>query len=453
MKKANSNITFIGTCYDLSNEGKGVVKYNQIVGFVDDLIPGEKAEIQITYLKKDIFYGKVLNLIEKSKNRVKPKCPYFKDCGGCNLMHLNYESQLIFKKNKVAQCLSRIGGIKVKVTDTIGMDYPYEYRNKIQMPVKLSKNNKIVSGFYKEKSHDIVALDTCSIENKKADQILSSIKQLMKQFRIKPYNEDTREGVIRHVLIRTSRYKEEIMVVLVTNCDSFPGRNDFIKALKNNNRNITTIIQNINTRDTNVILGEKQRILSGKGFISDLLCGVEFKISPKSFFQVNSIQTEKLYSLAIQSANITKNDIVLDAYCGIGTIGLVASKFAKEVIGVEIVHEAVIDAINNAKNNNIKNAYFYEGDAGEFILDQYKNGNFFDVVIMDPPRKGSDEKFLDTLLKTKPKTIVYVSCDPATLARDLKYLSSTYEVISATPVDMFPMTVHVETVCTLSLKK
>lgn len=444
------NIRFIGQCYDLNSEGKGVVKYNDVIGFVDDLLPGEKAEIKITYLKKDIFFGEVINIIEKSSNRVKPRCSYFDECGGCALMHLSYQGQLIFKKNKVAQCLSRIGGIKAKVNDTIGMDNPYNYRNKIQMPIKLSKKGKVVSGFYKEKTHDIVALDTCQIENKKADKILLSIKALMKDFRVLPYDEDTRGGVIRHVLIRTSHYFNQIMVVLITNCDSFPGRHEFVRALIKKNPEITTVVQNINSRDTNVILGDKQRILFGKGFINDKLCDIEFKISPKSFFQVNSLQTEKLYSLAIEAANITKDDLVLDAYCGIGTIGLIASKKAKQVIGVEIVHDAVIDAINNAKNNNIKNANFYEGDAGDFIFEQYRNNIRFDVVIMDPPRKGSSEQFLSILLKTKPKKIVYVSCDPATLARDLKYLASVYEVKSVTPVDMFPFTNHVETVVLLS---
>lgn len=449
----NPHIKFIGTCYDLSNEGKGVVKYNDIIGFVDNFLPGEKAEIEITYLKKDIFFGVVTKLITKSKNRVTPPCSVFNNCGGCALMHLNYQGQLIYKKNKVAQCLSRIGGIKTSIDNTIGMDYPFNYRNKIQMPIKYSKKGNIVSGFYKEKSHDIIAIDTCSIENKKADKILSSIKLLMKKYRISPYDEDTRNGVIRHILIRTSTHFDEIMVVLITNCDSFPGRHDFIKNIKQDNPQITTIIQNINSRDTNVILGEKERILFGPGFIKDKLCGIDFKISSKSFFQVNSIQTEKLYSLAITKANITKDDLVLDAYCGIGTIGLIASKYAKKVVGVEIVHEAVIDAINNTKNNNITNASFYESDAGEFILNQYRNNVVFDVVIMDPPRKGSTEQFLSILLKTKPKRIVYVSCDPATLARDIKYLSSAYDIKSVTPVDMFPMTYHVETVCALSLKK
>ena len=452
MLKNNSKIVFTGKCFDLSSEGKGVVRYNNIVGFVDNLLIDEVAEIEITYLKKDIFFGKVKKLIEPSLDRVKPRCPSFSMCGGCSIMHLSYEKQLEYKQKKVQECLRKIGNLNVDVLFPIGMEVPYNYRDKIQMPIKLSKGGKVVSGFYKEKTHDIVPIESCYIENKKADKILSSIRELMKKFKILPYDEDRRTGVIRHVLIRTSFHYDEIMVVLVTNIDAFPGRNDFIKMLKKNNPEITTIVQNINPRATNVILGEKQRILSGKGFIKDILCGVEFKISPKSFYQVNPLQTEVLYSKAIELANITNNDNVLDAYCGIGTIGLIASKFAKSVVGVEIVKDAVIDAINNAKNNGITNAYFYEGDAGKFIVDQYKQGIKYDVVIMDPPRKGSDEAFLSTLIKTKPNKVVYVSCDPATLARDLKYLSSHYDIKVVQPVDMFPHTFHVETIVLLCLK-
>lgn len=440
-------------CHDISSEGKGVVNYQGKVGFIDNMLPGEKAIVKVTYEKRDLFFGTVKSFISTSNTRVKPKCPYAKDCGGCAIMHMDYQSQLEYKRDKVKQCLLKIGGIDVKVNSTIGMDNPYCYRNKIQMPIKLSKQGKIVSGFYKEKTHDIVPIETCEIENKKADDILISIKQLMKKFKILPYDEDKRKGVIRHVLIRTSYHYNEIMVVLVTTIDSFPGRGEFIKALRLKNPEITTIVQNINPRDTNVILGERQRILSGKGFIRDILCGIEFKISPKSFYQVNPIQTEKLYMKAIESAKISKEDTVLDAYCGIGTIGLIASKYAKEVVGVEIVKEAVIDAINNAKNNNITNAYFFEGDAGEFIVEQYKQGIKFDVVIMDPPRKGSDEKFLSIIKKTKPSKVVYVSCDPATLARDLKYLKDMYEIIEVTPVDMFPHTNHVESVVCLTRKE
>ena len=333
------------------------------------------------------------------------------------------------------------------------MDEPYFYRNKIQMPIRLSKKGKIISGFYQEKTHDIAPIDKCYIENNDADRILSSIKEVMKKVKVMPYDEDRRTGTIRHVLIRTSYHYDEIMVVLVCNQDTFPGQKNFVKELIKVEPKITTIVQNVNTRATNVILGDKERVLYGPGFIKDTLCDVTFKISAKSFYQVNPIQTEKLYSHAISLAGLTGKERVLDAYCGIGTIGLIASKNAKEVIGVEIVKEAVVDAKNNAKNNRIENAKFYEGDAGQFIVKEKEKGVNFDVVIMDPPRKGSDEAFLSTLIKTKPERVVYVSCDPSTLARDLKFLASTYDIVSVTPFDMFPQTFHVETVVNLKLKR
>lgn len=451
MKEKFRKVQFEVECIALSNDGKGICVHENVTGFVDNLLKGEKAIVETTYRTKQVFYARIVKLITKSPYRVQPKCKVSSSCGGCQLMHLDYQEQLNFKRERVKECLEKIGGFKVKVEDTIGMEYPYFYRNKIQMPIKLYKG-KICSGFYKANTHDIVPIDQCYIENEDADKILNTIKTLMKKYRINPYDEDKRTGVIRHILIRNSKAKKENMVVLVTNVDSFPGRNDFVKELKKLEPSISTVVQNINTRDTNVILGERERILSGKGFIEDTLCGILFKISAKSFFQVNPIQTEKLYELAISKAEINENDVVLDAYCGIGTIGLIASKKAKRVVGVEIVKEAIIDAKNNAKRNNITNAEFYCGDSGEFILEQYKEHRTFDVVIMDPPRKGSDNQFLEILLKTLPRKIVYVSCDPATLARDLKVLSSKYDIGSVNPVDMFPNTIHIENVVLLQAK-
>ena len=274
----------------------------------------------------------------------------------------------------------------------------------------------------------------------------------MKKMRIKPYDEDTREGIIRHILIRSGYYSHQIMVTLVTNVDSFPGRNNFVKELHKECPEITTIVQNVNHRDTNVILGEKENILMGKGFIEDSLLGVRFQISSKSFYQVNPVQTEKLYSEAIKKAELTGSEKILDAYCGIGTIGLIASKHAKEVTSVEIVEDAIRDAKKNARLNNITNVNFFVGDASDFIVNEANNKKQYDVIFIDPPRKGSDERFLTSVKKLLPKRVVYVSCDPATLARDVKFLSDKYEVKSVTPVDMFPHTFHVECVTLLSLK-
>lgn len=454
INKSKKEKEFVSKCENLSYDGKGCVKFNNHVGFIANVLPGEEGSFVMTYYNSNQFYGYVKELTKTSKDRVKPRCPVYNTCGGCALQHMNYLAQLEFKRNRVEDCLKRIGGFKnIKVEETVGMDEPYFYRNKIQMPVRLSKKGKIVSGFYQEKTHDIIPIDKCYIENNDADRILTSIKEVMKKVKVMPYDEDRRTGVIRHVLIRKSYHFDETMVVLVCNTDTFPGQKNFVKELIKLEPKITTIVQNVNTRATNVILGEKERVLYGKGFIKDTLCGVTFKISAKSFYQVNPVQTEKLYSTAIELANLTGKERVLDAYCGIGTIGLIASKKAKEVVGVEIVKEAVKDAIKNALNNNITNASFFEGDAGEFIVNEKKNGVVYDVVIMDPPRKGSDEAFLSTIIKTKPQRVVYVSCDPSTLARDLKYLSSHYNIEKVIPFDMFPQTYHVETVCSLVLKK
>lgn len=450
--KSFKEIEFEAKCENMSYDGKGCIKYNNHVGFYPNLLPGEEGIFVMNYYNSNQFYGYTKKLTKVSPNRVKPICPHYYSCGGCSIQHMNYKAQKEFKKNRVIESLTRIGGFKdIKVEDTLGMDNPYNYRNKIQMPIR-EKRGKIVSGFYQERTHDIVDVDYCYIENDDADRILKTIKTLMKEFKILPYDEDKRTGIIRNVLIRTSYHYDDIMVVLVCNKDSFNSQKNFIKELVKRENKITTIVQNINTRGTNVILGEKERVLYGPGFIRDSLCGVNFKISAKSFYQINPVQTEKLYSLAIDCAEITNNDLVLDAYCGIGTIGLIASKKAKSVVGVEIVKEAVIDAKNNAKNNGINNAKFFEGDAGEFITKQKEEGISYDVVIMDPPRKGSDEAFLSTLINIKPNKVVYVSCDPSTLARDLKYLSSTYEIKKVIPVDMFPQTYHVETVVLLRTK-
>ena len=449
----NKKIEFEAVCENMSFDGKGCVFYNGHIGFIPGLIKGERAKIVMTYYTSNQFTGYVKEVIEPSPYRVKPICPVYKNCGGCSLMHMSYEAQLDFKKNRVIEALKRIGGIdNVNVDDTIGMMNPYFYRNKIQMPIRIDKHGNLVSGFYRERTHEVIPITKCYIENEKADQILECIKLLMHKYSISAYDEEKRKGVVRHVLIRSSYHFEEIMVVLVTNSDSFKNQEAFIKELINKEPCITTIVQNINSKDTNVILGDKEKVLFGKGYIFDSICDVKFKISAKSFYQINPIQVEKLYSLAIEKANLTKDDLLLDAYCGIGTIGLISSRYCKEVHGIEIVEKAIEDAKENAIINNISNAKYYSGDAGEYILNQYKKGIIYDVVIMDPARKGSDERFLSTLLETKPKKIVYVSCDPATLARDLKILKEKYDIVSVTPLDMFPQSYHVETIVLLCLK-
>ena len=452
-KLKNDNLGIIkGVCVDYSSEGKGIIKDNNIPVFVDNLLLGEEAEVMINYKKPDMMFGRVLKINKVSPDRIQPMCKVCTSCGGCCFQTLNYKAQLDYKKKKVSECFKRIGKMTVHVEDTVGMEYPYFYRNKIQMPLGLSQKGNIISGFYKAKTHEIVPIEKCYIENEEAGNILTVIKDLMKKMKIKPYNEDTRDGVIRHILIRTGYYTKQIMVTLVTNADSFPGRGNFVKELHKQCPQITTIVQNINRRDTNVILGEKENVLMGKGFIEDSLLGVKFQISSKSFYQINPTQTEKLYSLAIEKASLTGQEKILDAYCGIGTIGLIASSKAKEVVSVEIVEDAIKDAKKNARLNNINNVSFVCDDASNFMVEQAKNNVKYDVVFIDPPRKGSDERFLNSLKKLRPTKVVYVSCDPATLARDIKFLSDMYVPTSVTPVDMFPMTFHVETVVSLVLK-
>ena len=408
----------------------------------------EEADILINYNRAGINYGSIQKLYKLSKDRIKPKCAVATACGGCAFQMLSYPKQLEYKTNKVKDAFKYISKLDVKVNDCIGMDDPYYYRNKIQIPVK-KINKKNVSGFYKAKSHDIVPIDECVIEDKRSNKIINSIKKIMADFKIEPYDEDRRYGIIRHVLIRTSLHFNEIMVVLVTNCDSFPSRNNFINIIKKENPEITTIVQNINKRDTNVILGEQERILFGKGYIVDSLCGIKFHISSKSFFQINPVQTEKLYQFIANKLDLKKTDTLLDAYSGVGTIGMSLASKVKEVISVEIEKSAVKDAIRNAKENKINNIKFINDDASNYI----NNLDSLDVLVMDPPRKGSTLEFLNAVKRLKPKSIIYVSCDPNTLARDLITLKDLYEIKTVQPFDMFPMTYHVETVVSLSLLK
>ena len=440
-------------CIDLSFEGKGVAKFEKGVVFVDGLFPGEEAEIEITYTRAGSFFGKIRKLLTLSKDRIQPRCPVCTSCGGCQFQQLNYHAQLAFKKNKVKNAFLRTAKMDVEVNDVIGMEDPYFYRNKIQMPVGKDRFGKIVTGFYKANSHDIVPIEKCYIEDERSAPILKTIRELMKEIRIEPYDEDKRTGVIRHILIRASFYKKQIMVVIVTNVNSFPGQRNFVNALTSKHPEITTIVQNINKRDTNVILGNYENILYGKGFIEDSLLGINYQISSKSFYQINPNQTEKLYTTAIKAANLSKEDIVFDAYTGIGTIAILAAKHAKHVIGVEIVNQAIRDAIRNAKHNGVNNIEFHANDVSDYMDLMAHNKQSIDVLFMDPPRKGADERFLKSVLTLKPKKIIYISCEPETLARDIKLLSSKYIIESIQPVDMFPQTHHVETVVALSLKK
>ena len=387
---------------------------------------------------------------EQKKTVGKSLCPVHGRCGGCQLLDIPYEEQLKQKQTQVTKLLKPY----CPTEKIIGMEDPFHYRNKVHAVFGHKKDGTVISGIYQEGTHFIVPVDDCLIENQKADAIIRDIRGLLKSFKIKTYNEDTGYGLFRHVLIRTGYHSGQIMVVLVLGSPILPSKNNFVKALRKLHPEITTIVLNVNGQKTSMILGEKETVLYGKGYIEDELCGKTFRISSKSFYQVNPVQTEKLYGKAIELAGLTGKERVIDAYCGIGTIGLIASDKAREVISVELNQDAVRDAIVNAKRNSIKNVRFYHNDAGVFMRQMAEAGEHADVVFMDPPRSGSDEKFLSSVLTLKPEKIVYVSCEPTTLARDLKYLTKHgYKAVRAVPFDMFPATEHVETVVLLSQQK
>jgi len=442
----------IGKCVDYTYDGKGIVKKDNKTIFVDGVIKGEEVELDIVYESKNQTLGKLTKIIKGSPSRQKIFCPLAKECGGCALQHMNYKEQLKFKTNHVQDCINKFSRLDIKVKDCIGMENPFNYRNKSQVPFSM-EGKKICYGFYKQNTHKIIQMDSCSIQSEDADKILKTIADLMKKYKLSAYEEDKRKGILRHVLIKKGFSTNQIMIVLITNVNSFPKRKEIVKDLVKAHPNIRTVIQNINTRDTNVILGEKENILYGNGYIEDILLGVKFKISSKSFYQVNPIQTATLYSKAIELADLSKKDRVLDTYCGIGTIGLIASKNVDEVIGVEIVKDAIKDAEGNARINNINNANFVLADASDFMVDLSKTSEKMDVVFVDPPRKGCDEKFLSSIMKLSPKKIIYISCNPSTLARDLGILKEKYNIEEIQPVDMFPHTYHVETIALLHLKK
>lgn len=439
-----------GKCIDISSEGKGVVRIGKDTIFVSGLFINEEADILIEYHRAGVYYGKVKSLTKISPNRIEPKCKICTACGGCQYQQINYQEQLDYKTNRIKQALERIAHLKnIHVEPTLGMSYPYYYRNKIQVPFGLENGKKVVFGFYKENTHKIIPIKECVIDDKRSASILWDIKLLIEKYHLSIYNEDKNIGLIRNVLIRTSIHYNELMVVLVTSEMNFPGQRNFINELIKLHPEITTIIENVNSRHTNVILGDKEKVLYGKGYIKEDILGLSFNISASSFFQINPTQVEVLYSEAIKLLDPNKNEVVLDAYSGVGTIGLILSKSAKEVISVEINKSAHKNAIENAKRNNITNIKFYCDDASKFI-DNYIGD--IDTVIMDPPRSGSDEVFLSSLIKRKIKKIIYISCNPETLARDILYLSKYYDINYVRGVDMFPFTAHVETIVKLCLK-
>lgn len=369
-------------------------------------------------------------------------CPVSTKCGGCRFTDVPYQEQLKRKQRQTERLLKEFG----RVMPIIGMEEPVHYRNKVHAVFDFQKGKGLISGIYQEKSHKVVQVGNCLLENEKAGEIILSVRELAKSFKIKAYDEDTGYGLLRHVLVRVGHATGEIMVVLVLGSPVLPSKKNFVNALCKLHPEITTILVNVNNRKTSMVLGEREQVIYGRGYIEDVLCGKRFKISAKSFYQVNSVQTEVLYRKAVEYACLTGKEIVVDAYCGIGTIALSVAEKVQKVIGVELNKDAVQDAVTNAKMNHIKNADFYQNDAGRFLTQMADAGEKVDVVFMDPPRSGSTEEFLDALIRIGPERVVYISCEPETLARDLGYLTRKggYRMKEATPVDMFPFTGHVE---------
>ncbi len=378
-------------------------------------------------------------------------CPVFARCGGCQLLHLPYEQQLKQKQKMMEELLKGI----CPVHPIVGMENPWHYRNKVHAVFDHDRKGNAISGVYEAGSHRVVPVDTCLLENEQADKIIGTIRGMLKSFKIKTYDEDTGYGFLRHVLIRWGHATGQFMVVLVTASPVFPSRNHFVKALLEKHPEITTIVQNVNNRGTSMVLGEKEHVLYGKGYIEDVLCGCTFRISSKSFYQINPVQTEKLYRKAVEAAGLQGRETVIDAYCGIGTIGMIAAPYAAKVIGVELNPDAVKDAVSNKKANGQKNIQFYCNDAGRFMREMAGRGEKADVVFMDPPRSGSTEEFIGAVCELKPERVVYISCGPETLARDLRiFMAKGYRVKGAWPFDLFPHTEeHVETVALLSREK
>lgn len=390
----------------------------------------------------------------KEKNKKKGKmgkkdalCPVAKKCGGCQLLHMDYKKQLAWKKERTAQLLKPYGKLK----EIIGMETPEHYRCKVHAAFGRDSRGNVISGTYQEKSHKIVPVENCLLENEKADAVIATIRKLLKSFKIKIYDEDTGYGLLRHVIVRVGYETGQIMVVFVLRSPILPSKNNFVKALLKEHPEITTVVVNMNDQKTSMVLGKKQQVIYGPGYIKDRLCGMEFKISPRAFYQVNPPQAQKLYEKVIEYAGLSGKETVMDAYCGTGTIGMIAAPYAANVIGVELNRDAVRDAIAGARENRLSNIRFYQADAGDMAMEMAGEREKVDVVLMDPPRTGSSEKFLEALIMLKPERIVYVSCNPETLARDLGYLCGRgYQMKKGAMVDMFPFTDDVETVVALN---
>ncbi|MEW8985098.1 MAG: 23S rRNA (uracil(1939)-C(5))-methyltransferase RlmD [Bacillus anthracis] len=438
---------------DLTHDGAGVAKVDGYPIFVQGALPGEKANIKVIKVNKGFGIGRLAELLERSHFRVDIAKEDSHKYGGCQLQHISYEGQLAFKENQVRQVLTRIGKLEdVKVHPVLGMEHPWHYRNKAQVPVG-EKDGKLISGFFKPRSHEIIETDESLIQLPEVDEAIQMVKEICSELGVKAYNEETHKGDLRHIMARYGKETGELMVVMITRTPDFPNKNKIVAEIVKRIPKVKSIVHNINSKRTNVILGDKVKVLWGSEVIYDYIGDVKFAISALSFYQVNPDQTKVLYDKTLEYAGLAGDETVIDAYCGIGTISLFLAQKAKKVYGVEIVHEAIEDAKRNAELNDITNAEFAVGKAEEVIPKWYEQGVKADVLVVDPPRKGCDEALLQTIIEMKPKKVVYVSCNPATLARDLRILEvGGYKTLEVQPVDMFPQTTHVEVVSQMILK-
>ena len=441
------------TVTGLGSTGEGVGKVNGFTVFAHGGLPGETVKVKLESVKKTYAMGRVVDILQTSADRCEPVCPIYEECGGCQLQHLNYEAQLKIKTQQVKDALTRIGHLKhVEVLPTLRATEPTFYRNKMQFPVATTEG-QLEIGCFAAATHRVVDVNNCFIQKEKNNKIIGVVREWMQKYHIPAYNEDKGTGIVRHVMGRVGVHTGDVMVVLVTATYDIPHVKELTKMLRDNIPGLKSFIQNINKRHTNVIMGLKDRVIYGKSTIRDTLGTLKFNISAQSFFQVNSEQAEKLYNKAVEFAGLTGKEIVFDVYCGTGTISLFLAKHAKAVYGIEIVPPAITDARRNAEDNHCDNATFLLGDAAQKLPELLEQGIKPDVVLLDPPRAGCEERVLSSIVHVKPKRIVYVSCNPSTLARDLAYLSSHgYNVPIVQPVDMFPQTAHVETVTLLQRK-
>ena len=446
---------------DIGISGEGIGKVDGYTLFIKDAVVGDVVEAKIMKAKKNYGYAKMMNIIHPSDMRVLPRCSVARQCGGCQIQEMDYGNQLGFKYEKVRNNLIRLGDISVELLDRVmepicGMEQPFRYRNKAQFPIGKDRNGKLTAGFYAGRTHSIIPIPDgdCVLGVEENKKVLQEILDYMEKYGVEPYDEASHSGLVRHVLIRKGFSTNEIMVCLVINGKMLPHKRELVKKLTAV-KGMTSISCSVNEEKTNVIMGDQIKTIWGKDYITDYIGTVKYQISPLSFYQVNPVQTEKLYGIALDYAGLTGEETVWDLYCGIGTISLFLAQKAKRVYGVEIVSQAIDDAKNNARINHIHNASFYVGKAEEVLPQKYKEeGIYGDVIVVDPPRKGCEEAVLDTMVKMQPRRIVYVSCDSATLARDVKYLRKQgYELEKVRTVDMFPQTVHVETVVLMSRAK